>query len=137
MDISQAQFQAADLCLGKGTLGISHAAEAALQVKQLLLNTGDFLGRCFGNAIDQGMDGGGRRALAGHHQRGLAGKGCIEHGAAETLVGRALQTKRINGGTGGGGLARTGIAEQAKHLLARAAIVIPIHNRPDGSLLLR
>ncbi len=137
MDISQAQFQAPDLCLGKGTFGISHAAKAALQVKQLLLNAGDFLGRCFGNAIDQGMDSGGRRALAGHHQRGLAGKGCIEHRAAEALVRLFLQTKRINGGTGGGGLARTGIAEQAKHLLVRAAIVIPIHNRLDGGFLLR
>ena len=137
MDISQAQFQAADLCLGKGTLGISHAAKAALQVKQLLLDAGDFLGRCLGNAIDQGMDGRGRRALAGHHQRGLAGKGGIEHRAAEALVRLFLQTKRINGGTGGRGLARSGIAEQAKHLLARAAMVIPIDNRLDGGFLLR
>ena len=138
MDVGEAELQLANLRLCESALGGAHAPEATLQIEQLLLDACDLLRRRLGDAIDERVDGGGGRPLAGHHQRGLAGEGREQHAAGRIAIAcHGIEAKRGDGRRGDGTFSRSGIPEQPEHLLLAAAMAVPIDDGGNGVRLLR
>jgi hypothetical protein len=138
VDVGEPELQARDRRLREGALGRTHAGEAAPQACKLLLDTGDLLRRRLRDAVDEGVDGGSRRALAGHDERRLAGEGREQHAPCAVAVApHRLEAERGDGGGGDGALSCPGVAEQAEHLLPPAAVAVPLDDRGDGGRLLR
>ena len=137
VQVAQAQLEMADLRLGEEALARAHGTEAGAQVLQILLDARDLLRRGLRAAVDQAVDGRGRRPLAGHHQRRLAGEGAIEHTARSQGVALAVEAELGDGMGGERGLARAGIAEEPEDLLLAAAMPEPVLDAGDGAGLFR
>ena len=121
VDGAEPQLEMADAGLGEGPLARTHAVEAGPQIVQVLPRPLDLGGGRVRAAIDQAVDGRGRRALAGHHQRRLAGEGAIDARRRASGPVHRLEAELGDGVARKGGLARPGVAEEAKDLLIAAA----------------
>ena len=137
VDVCQAQLQPADLRLGECPLGRWHPMQGPLQVKQLLLDTGDLLRRCLRNPIDQAVDGRCRRALSGHHQRCLAGEGREQYAPAAALPVHRLEAEFLDDVASDRALSTSGVPKQPKHLRGAVRVAVPLNDRANGGGLLR
>ena len=110
--------------------------QLGLDFVDLLLDPLDFRRGCFRDPVDQAVDGGGRRALAGHDQRRLAGERGVEHAsrAADDAVrapGHGVEAELVDGVPGESGLAATGIAKHTKDLLFSGSVLEPVLDLAD------
>ena len=96
VNIAEPKLKALEPLHRKQLLRRRQSADAGTEISGLLLDPRDFLRRCLGDPIDQTVNGRCRRALAGHHQRGLAGEGGEQHAAGGTAVaGHMAQARAL------------------------------------------
>ena len=137
MDVVEADLEAAEPRLLEQPDGGIEGRQLRLDLGDLLLDPLDLLGRGLRDAVDQAVDGGGGRALAGHDQRRLAGEGGVEHAVAAAaddavrLLGHGVEAELVDGVPGDGGLPDTGIAEHPEHLLLRGPVPEPVLDLAD------
>ena len=86
VNVAEAKLEALEPLHREQLLRRRQASEAGAQIGGLLLDPRDLLRRRFRDPIDQAVNGRCRRALARHHQRGLAGEGGEQHTAGGTAV---------------------------------------------------
>ena len=123
VDVVEADLEAAETTLEQPDGGIERR-QLGPDLGDLLLDPLDLRRGGLRDAVDQAVDRGGGRALAGHDQRRLAGERGVEHAVragddAVGALGHGVEAELV-GVPGDGGLARAGIAEHPEHLLLRS-----------------
>jgi len=136
VDVIEADLEAAQARLLEQTDGGIERRQLGSNLGDLLLDPLDLVGRGLRDAVDQAMDGGGRRALAGHDQRRLAGEGGVQdtvraaHGTVGA-PGHGVETELVDGVPGDGRLSDAGIAEHSENLLLRGPVQEPVLDPAD------